>query len=70
MTKTMTMGAKKVAELNGFGIIRCEEKKVNVDGETYGQMNVWYDVCLDNGDGDIIESFKTLNAAKKFARDR
>lgn len=69
MTKTMTLEAKKVAELNGLGIIRCEEKKVNLDGMTYGHVNVWYDVCLDNGEGDMIESFKTLNAAKKFARD-
>lgn len=64
-----TLKTEKVAEIWGLGIIRCEEKKVTADGEVYGQKNVWYDVCLDNGNGDIIESFKTKKAAEKFARD-
>lgn len=68
MTRIKTLNSKVMCVINGLGIIRCEEKKVDYDGNVYGQNHVWYDVCLDNGEGDIIESFKKLADAKKFAR--
>lgn len=34
----------------------------------YGQLRVWYDVCDDNGEGDILESFKRLADARRYAK--
>lgn len=55
--------------INGLGIVRCECKKVNWKGELYGHTQVWYDVCLDEGYGDCIESFKLATNAIYFARE-
>ena len=60
----------KVMEIVGeLGIIRSEGKKVDFYGAPYGQRIVWYDVCLERGEGDIIESFKTMKAALNFAKN-
>lgn len=63
-TKTLKSTILEVKD--GLAIIRCEEKKVDWEGNLHGQKIVWYDVCQDEGEGDTIESFKTLAAAKKF----
>lgn len=67
MKNIKTLKAGLVETVNGFGIVRCEEKEVNMYDELVGHKKVWYDVCLDNGEGDIIESFKTLKAARNAA---
>lgn len=67
MTYTKTLNSKLMSIINGLGVIRCEEKRVDWNGKTYGHAIVWYDVCEENGEGDTIESFKTLKSAEKFA---
>lgn len=67
MVKTKTLNSKFVELVNDLGIFRCEEKKVDCDGNTYGQTMVWYEVCVDDGEGDCIECFKTLRAARRYA---
>lgn len=68
MNPTKTIKAEITDVINGLGIVRCEEKKVNWRGELYGHTLVWYDVCADEGYGDIIESFKLCTQAILFAR--
>lgn len=63
-----TLSAALIETVNGFGIVRCEEKEVNSYGELVGHKKVWYDVCDDNGEGDILESYKTLKAARNAAK--
>ena len=67
MRKFRTVAAKVIDKINGLGIVRCEEYLVNQDDKLVGHKKVWYDVCLDNGEGDIIDSFKTAKAAKAAA---
>lgn len=58
-----------VAEVSGFGICRVEERKLDPwTQEEKGYKEVWYEVCEDGGKGDILDAFKTLRAAKAFAR--
>ena len=68
-TKCLKAELKKI--VNGYGIVRCEEKKSKdfFGDKLYGQTLVFYDVCLEEGKGDCIETFKTMKAAEKFCRD-
>ena len=68
MRKYRTVAAKVIETVNGLGIVRCEEYLVNHNDKLVGHKNVWYDICLDNGEGDIIESFKTSKAARAAAK--
>lgn len=68
MQKIMTITSKLIETINGLGIIRSVGKKT-FDGAPYGQRLVFYDVCLDNGSGDTIDSFKTLREARKYAKE-
>ena len=46
-----------------------KEKNLDYMGTLYGHTEVWYNVCLDNEDGDIVASFKTVNEVRKWARE-
>lgn len=60
---------KVVAIINNYGIQRCKERYLDVDGKPFGRIHTWFDVCEDQGNGDIVESFKTLREAKKWAKE-
>lgn len=68
MRKFKTVAASVIEKVNGLGIVRCEEYLVDQDEKLVGHKKVWYDVCLDNGEGDIIDSFKTAKAARASAK--
>lgn len=67
MVEAKIFSSKVVELVNDLGIVRCEEKLADCDRNPYGQAMVWYDVCQNNGEGDIIESFTTLEAARRYA---
>lgn len=67
MKRYRTTNYKLISVINGLGIVRCECRALDVDNELKGPTNVWYDVNLDEGDGDTVESFKTCKEAEKFA---
>ena len=69
MRKFRTVAATIVETVNGLGIVRCEEYLVNQNDKLIGHKRVWFDVCRNNGEGDIIESRKTLSAARRAAKD-
>lgn len=58
-----------VDTINKYTIIKMKEKSLDYMGTPYGHTEVWYDVCLDNGDGDIVSSFKTVKEARKWAKE-
>ena len=58
-----------VDTINKYTIIKTKEKHLDYMGTLYGRTEVWYDVCLDNGDGDIVASFKTVKEARKWAKE-
>lgn len=51
-----------------YGIVRVVEHTVWNNGKVFGKK-VLYDVCLEQGKGDIVASFKRLIEARKWAKD-
>ncbi len=66
MLKTVCTKAEIKKIVNGYGIERAEERRVDFDGNQYGRTLVFYGVCLEEGRGDMIESFKTMAEAERF----
>ena len=58
-----------VDTINKCTIIKTKEKHLDYMGTLYGHTEVWYDVCLDNGEGDVVASFKTVKEARKWAKE-
>ena len=42
---------------------------LDVNEKPYGCIQTWYDICLDNGDGDIVSSYDNIKAARKWAKE-
>lgn len=57
-----------MAKIGEYGIVRVKEE-LRFDNGTLLGTSVWYDVCLDHGDGDIVCSCGKLNEAKKWAKE-
>ena len=61
-----------IAETIGeYGIIRSKEKwYLEEDGKVFvGRTQVFYDVCLEHGEGDIVASFNRISEARKWAKE-
>lgn len=61
-----TLSADIIYRDKGLGIVKCKQRRQDIDGNLVGSTQVWYDICQDNGNGDIIESRKTLAQAISF----
>ena len=64
--KYRTVSADIIFRAKGLGIVKCKQRREDIDSNLVGHTQVWYDICQDNGDGDIIESKKTLAQAITF----
>lgn len=65
MTKERDTNHRVVAEINGYTIVRSEARDFDKWEQKFtGRTKVYYDVC--DADGDLLESFKTLQEAKRF----
>ena len=60
---------KTIDIIGQYGIQKCKERHFDVNDKPVGKMQIWYDVCLECGDGDIVASFKTLKEARKWAKE-
>lgn len=60
---------KLINIIGGYGIVKCKERYLDYYGKPFSRIRTWYDVCLEEGCGDIIESFKTLKEARKWAKE-
>lgn len=69
MAKTRILNTDLVKVVGTFGIVRTEEQKVNENDKCYGNTIVWYDVCLEEGCGMIVNSFKRYRDAWNYAMD-
>ena len=59
-----------VVEKNGeYGIIKCKEGWILSNGKSFGRIETWYDVCLEQGEGDIVSSFKTIEEARDYIKE-
>ena len=59
----------KMETIGVYTIIKSTEQVYWDDGKRFGSADVWYDVCLDGGNGDIVASFDKLNEARKWAKE-
>ena len=57
---------EKVGE---YGIVRSVEQLYWSSGKTCGRKQIWYDVCLEHGSGDIVASFNKIVDARKWAKE-
>ena len=55
--------------IGDYGIVRVTEQTYWSNGKKHNKPNVWYDVCLDHGNGDIVISFKKLTDAAMWAKE-
>lgn len=51
-----------------YGIVRVVECTVWNNGKVFGKK-IFYDVCLEQGDGDIVASFDKIKDARKWAKE-
>ena len=52
-----------------YGIIKSVEQMHLDNGNKIGDKLIWYDVCLENGNGDIVYSCQKLKEARKWAKE-
>jgi len=59
--------SKKVEIVNGYEITRdIDQHQDRFTEEFSGHKKVWYSVCVP--DGDMLDCFKTLELARKYAK--
>lgn len=62
------VNAKLVEIIGEYGIAKVKEETVLYNGKIFGRKT-FYDVCLEQGEGDIVASFKYINEARKWAKE-
>lgn len=60
------LSCELVETIGEYTIIKTKESIIDIK---HKQTVIWYDVCLDNGDGDIVYSSKNLYDARKWAKE-
>ena len=60
---------KVIAIIGEYGIQKCKERYLDIYGKPFGRICTWFDVCLEQGNGDIVESFRSLREAKRWAKE-
>ena len=60
---------KVMQTIGAYTIIKSVEQEYLDNGKIYGKPQTWYDICLDDGDGDIVYSCDKLNEARKWAKE-
>lgn len=60
---------KMLQPIGKYTIVRTVEITYFYNDKMHEKSKTWYDVCLDNGDGDIVYSCDKLNEARKWAKE-
>ena len=60
--------SRLIFNIGEYGIIRVKEESRFDNGTLLG-TSIWYDVCLDHGNGDIVYSSQQLEEAKQWAKE-
>ena len=60
---------KLIQKIGKYGIVKVKEQQYLYDGTKFDKTYTWYDVCLDEGEGDIVVSFSVLKTARKWAKE-
>lgn len=67
--ETKVLSADLIEVVGDYGIIKSREMSVKNNGTIYGKIQTWYDICLDQGYGDIVSSYDNLAGARKWAKE-
>lgn len=59
---------KIMQTIGAYTIVKSVEQAYWDNGKRFGTPDVWYDIYLDGGDGDIVASYDKLNDARRWAR--
>lgn len=51
-----------------YGVVKVKEETVWDNGKVFGRT-ITYDVCLEQGEGDIVASFKYIKEAREWAKE-
>lgn len=57
-----------VETIGEYGIVKVKEDTVWNNGKVFGSKTL-YDVCLEQGEGDIVASFDILIDACRWAKE-
>lgn len=66
--ETRIVEANVIAIIGEYGIAKVKEETLSYSGKVLSHQT-FYDVCLEQGEGDIVVSFKKINEAKKWAKE-
>lgn len=69
MKERKLIGSEIVETIGEYTIVKTKERMLDVNGKPYGRIQVWYDICLDNGDGDIVASYDNIKEVRKWAKE-
>lgn len=58
-----------IETIGEYAIVKTKERMLDVNEKPYRCIQTWYDICLDNGDGDIVSSYDNIKAARKWAKE-
>ena len=60
----------KIVKIIGeYGIVKAKEQMYFDNYTKLGREIIWYDVCLENGYGDIVYSCQKLKEACRWAKE-
>lgn len=69
MKERELISSEIVETIGEYTIVKTKERMLDVNEKPYGRIHVWYDICLDNGNGDIVASYDNIRAARKWAKE-
>lgn len=69
MLERKLLSAEIIETIGEFTIVKTKERMLDDNGKPFGRIQVWYDICLDNGNGDIVASYDNIESARKWAKE-
>lgn len=69
MKERELINSEIVETIGKYTIVKIKERSLDINGNPYGRIQIWFDVCLDHGDGDIVSSYDNIKAARKWAKE-
>lgn len=60
---------ENIQTIGDYTIVKSVEQTYWDNGKRFGRADIWYDIYLDGGNGDIYESYDKLQAARKRIKE-
>ena len=60
---------KVMQTIGDYTIVKSVEQTYWDNGKKFGRAKSWYDICLCDGEGDIVDSYYKLRDAKIRAKE-